>query len=225
MGKVQGLCHFNINIDIDKKYQYISELKGSEKKIKELQKYIKPLIVYRDIDINPLNQSEIQSITMDSSYVTKGLENCSKATLLAATIGEELSNYSQKKYEEEKPWEGFIADHLGSYAVEILVDKFYKYLYGMNISKGLYPSKRLSPGYGDWDLKNQEKILFLLETDPYIKMEESCMLNPIKSITTLIGWTFSPMEEYEEKKTKNLLCEGKYSCSHCRTWACKNKGV
>jgi len=55
--------------------------------------------------------------------------------------------------------------------------------------EGWYLRPRFSPGYGDFDIRHQEKLLALLQADKKIglTMTKSCMLTPTKSVTALIG--------------------------------------
>jgi len=158
--------------------------------------------------------------------VVKGIDKCRKATLLAATIGSELSLYSTKCFSEGKLWEGTIANSLGSYTLEKFVEEFHKFLRQKNLAKGLYSSPRFSPGYGDWSLKDQEKIISILETEPFITVNYSFILEPIKSVTALIGWSDFPREmKYPVGEKKKVLCAGEASCANCKTWACRKNNL
>lgn len=54
---------------------------------------------------------------------------------------------------------------------------------------GLYLKPRFSPGYGDWQLKDQQKILQILNCEKKIglTLTDGYMLMPVKSVTAVIG--------------------------------------
>lgn len=54
---------------------------------------------------------------------------------------------------------------------------------------GLYLKPRFSPGYGDWQLEDQQKILQLLNCEKKIglTLTDGYMLTPVKSVTAVIG--------------------------------------
>lgn len=215
-----------IDCEIDVYINNNKDFKGNTEKVKELKRYIHPIIYYKDIKIHYINKDKIiigdEGFTINSSYVAKGLKNCNKVTLIATTIGDEISSYSEDCYENGYIWESTMCNEIGSNAVEMLIEKFHKYLIKNNLQKGIYSSLRFSPGYGDWLLKDQENMLKILKTSPIITSNSSYMLNPIKSITALIGWSNKPIDfEYPKMKNNKLLCKGKESCENCTTWACQ----
>lgn len=195
----------------------------------DLKKYINPIVYWADMTINHIDEDKIilnqkyeNKIVINSSYLSKGLVNCHKATLITVSIGSELSNYSKNSYEKGDLREWAESDELGSSAVEIVIDKFHNYLIKSNMIKGVYSTLRFSPGYGDWDLKDQSKIINILNISSIVSVNSNFILEPVKSITALIGWSFFPQRlEYPKGIKKKGLCEGVDSCSNCKTWACK----
>ncbi len=211
------LCNISLESEIDEIIEHAPQFKGAKEIIQKLKKYIKPRVYWMD-----LKRKEVVENILHSGYLTKGLQDCEDITFIAVTIGEDLMKYSEKAYEEGKLWESTIANILGSYAVEALIEKFHKSKRQEKMKKGIYSSPRFSPGYGDWDLCNQKHILSLLNTNPDIRVDESYMLHPIKSITAVIGWSFIPKTvEYPKGEKRKGLCEGNTSCAYCKTWACK----
>ncbi|WP_099191910.1 hypothetical protein [Tepidibacter mesophilus] len=220
---VNVLYNFNIDKEMDSIRQSIDELRGLEDEVLKLKKYIKPCIYYKDMKIKSIEKDKVilDEIDIDSAYLSKGLLGCHKVTLIALSIGDELPKYTQKKYLESKFSQSSIADILGSHAVEILIDKFHNYLISKNLLRGVHSSLRFSPGYGDWDLTYQKNILDILETHKDIDVSSNFLLQPIKSVTAIIGWAHQIRERDYPTGYKNDICKGINTCSSCRTWACK----
>ena len=77
-------------------------------------------------------------------------------------------------------------------------------------AEGKYLRPRFSPGYGDFDIRNQEMILRMLQADKSIglTMTDSFMLTPIKSVTAVMGIS---------RKKENCPIQG---CENCRKKDC-----
>ncbi len=214
-----------INPDIESLIKSRPEFKGAKEKIKELWEYIHPIVYWADFSLKVCEEGSVvlgdNLLTINSFYVAKGLKGHTGGTLAAATIGYALPRYSQVCMERGKLWEGTIADMLGSFAVESVVDRFYSSIGKAKKKDGLYPSLRFSPGYGDWSLREQPRLLELLKTGPDIKTGPGCLLEPVKSVTALLGW--SPEQKsgtYPVGNRGKGLCKGEGSCSNCSTWIC-----
>ncbi|SMB86745.1 Vitamin B12 dependent methionine synthase activation region [Desulfonispora thiosulfatigenes DSM 11270] len=228
MGKDKFLANFPLNINIPSLVKENPSLKGAQEKIRKLEKLIQPHIFWQELKINSINEDKVnlalnqEKWTIESVYLSLGLKNCTHVTLLALTIGEGLPNYSQECLKKGLFYEASIADILGSHAVEMLADKFGNYLAQNYLSKGLYPSLRFSPGYGDFELDNQAKISASLNTKDSIKVTDNYLLEPVKSITALIGWSSIPKEKtYPTGEAKKGFCQGGQNCAFCKTWACR----
>lgn len=226
---VQRLNNLPINIDASK----IPSLQGAEKIIKKLKTKLNPVIFIREMKIKDIKNnfitlsnldSEEEIFKINSSYLTLGLKECSQVTFLAATLGETISEYSRLCFQEDKPWEGSVSDIFASHAIEVFLDNIYDFLQKKYLIKGLFPTLRFSPGYGDWALSEQEKILDLLNTTGLIKATEYHLLEPIKSVTALIGWSNRPQKkEYPQGNKGYSFCQGSGNCAFCNTWACMKK--
>lgn len=228
MKKAKTLSNFPLNIDIASLVKNNPELKGAEEKIQNLEKYIHPQVFWRELTVIANQENKVhlrldqEEWIIESVYISLGLKNCTQVTLLALTIGGELPSHSQECLNKGLFYEATIADILGSHAVEILANKFNGYLAQNYLSKGLYPSLRFSPGYGDFELDNQIKIRDLLNIEASIKVTENYLLEPVKSITALIGWSNIPKEKtYPQGDDKKGFCQAGQNCAFCKTWACR----
>jgi hypothetical protein len=228
MPSVHRISGFNFNISLSNMVSSCPELKGAEEKLNNLKELIKPVIYRADMEAEVTVEDRVYldggKFMVESSYLAIGLNSCKRATLMATTIGSRLSEYSRRCIEEGKLWEGTVADLFGSYAVEALTEEFYNFLKRDYILKGMHPSPRYSPGYGDWALEDQKRIVSILKTEPDIKVNSNHMLEPVKSITALIGWSDEPISpDYPVGDSIKGMCRSEHSCSNCKTWACKKQ--
>jgi len=226
LGEVQVLINFFNNLDVVGFASTVPELKGAEKKLSELKTYIQPKVFWRDLVIDNINKSQVYfdfgEMVIESAYVARGLKSCRKATLFVITLGKDLPEYANLCLEEGRLWEATIADILGSHAVEILAERFHAYLKRTKLPNGLFSTLRFSPGYGDWELKEQAKIISYLKAGEVIKVTENHLMEPVKSITALVGWSDFPQEDsYPQGERGRGFCGGSGQCAYCTTWACR----
>ena len=83
---------------------------------------------------------------------------------------------------------GYIYDVVGSEIVEAAADLMQESLEKAMIAAGKKITNRYSPGYCGWDVAEQHK-LFQLLPDNFcrIRLTESALMDPVKSVSGLIG--------------------------------------
>ncbi|MCX6339452.1 MAG: hypothetical protein NTX71_05985 [Candidatus Aureabacteria bacterium] len=124
-----------------------------------------------------------------SGGVAALLDGCTGATLMAATIGPELSSAMDGLMAEKRMTEAMIMDAFGSEAVEGVVNSLCRLLRESDRWRNFIPTRRFSPGYGDWDLSAQREVLEELGAGQIgISLSSSSILIPEKSITAIMGW-------------------------------------
>ena len=122
-----------------------------------------------------------------SGGVAALLDGCASATLMAATIGSALSSAMDGLMVEKRMTEAVIMDAFGSEAVEGVINGLCLRL--KESERESVPTRRFSPGYGDWDLSAQGSVLEELgAAEIGIGVSESSILIPEKSITAIMGW-------------------------------------
>ncbi len=85
--------------------------------------------------------------------------------------------------------EGYILDVIGSLTVESAIDKIQGVFELEMIDAGKRIASRYSPGYCGWALKEQKQFFELFpENHCGIKLSESCLMDPIKSVSGIIGF-------------------------------------
>lgn len=156
----------------------------------------------------------MEHVQIQSRDVANHLQTAVEVTILAITIGHELEQEVNNRFMTGDYTAGLLLDAAGTTAVEQAADEACKYLASEALRMGLSCTSRYSPGYGDWDIKNQPWVLSLSGGKEIgITINESCLLTPRKSITAIIGLvpsTDHPMAS---------LCQPE-SCASCRLTHC-----
>ena len=134
--------------------------------MEELKAKVRERFIYRIFELSQKDGVlQIGDWTIESKGLSRNLKGCgrmAKAVVLQSCAAALLEEYCDDCQEE-------IAKELSC--------------------EGWYLRPRFSPGYGDFDIRHQEKLLALLQADKKIglTMTKSCMLTPTKSVTALIG--------------------------------------
>lgn len=127
-----------------------------------------------------------------SLYFSNAIINLLKGpnylVLGVATIGSSLENRVSKFFTQGEYPRAIALDAVGTVAVESL-GRYIKNLICQEAKEQHFKNTRcFSPGYGDWDI-NQQKIIFqIIPADKIgVKLTESCMILPRKSLSWIIG--------------------------------------
>jgi len=110
------------------------------------------------------------------------------AALFICTAGPEVGERSRRSMKDGDLLRGYVYDVIGSEVVENATDRMQEELRLAVVGKGLKITNRFSPGYCGWDVAEQHK-LFSFFPDNYcgITLTESALMNPVKSVSGLIG--------------------------------------
>ena len=121
-----------------------------------------------------------------SHHLARNLRGCENVIVFAATLGMD-SELQRRRASASSPMQALVLDAMGSAAIEQLCNQFTEYI------RALYPDyshrPRFSPGYGDFSLEAQNKILSVLNAQRMlgISVSESYLMIPQKSVTAIIG--------------------------------------
>lgn len=120
--------------------------------------------------------------------VAKEFRNSSEFALFICTAGKGISNRSQELLTSENPVLGYVFDVLGSMIVETATNQLQKEIMLIAKTKGLAITNRYSPGYCKWSVADQHKLFsFFPENCCGISLTDSALMNPIKSVSGIIG--------------------------------------
>lgn len=127
--------------------------------------------------------------TIESQSIARLLKKSSKVTLFAVTIGDNLSREIERASLAGNMTEAIVFDAIGSTAVEEVTESLNNVLQSRAQLEGYRLTKRFSPGYGDFGLSYQRDIVTLLKGEELgIRLTESFIMLPEKSVTAILGW-------------------------------------
>lgn len=116
------------------------------------------------------------------------LKESERIAVFVCTIGDAVFEESRKLMKKNEMLHGYIYDIFGSLAVENAMEQVQNNLKHEMSKMGLGISNRYSPGYCGWTVAEQTKLFSLLPPGFCgISLTESCLMQPIKSISGIIG--------------------------------------
>ncbi len=183
-----------------------------EEVMEELEKSSLPKSVYREFACEVIgNKVKIGPFSVESSHLSKNLQGCEKAIILAATIGRS-ADLMIKKYSVINMAKASIVQAAGASAIENYVDEVEEEIRKNAEERGFYLRPRFSPGYGDFPLECQKEVFQLLECNKRVglTLTKGNLMMPTKSVTAVIGLT----------REKNQSCHQK-NCSRCEKKDCE----
>ncbi len=132
---------------------------------------------------------EINNITFNiKKIVFQQIKKSDSVALFLCTAGEHIGIMSRKAVQSKDLLKGYIYDVIGSEIVEAAADLMQDELEKSVVSEGKKITNRYSPGYCGWDVAEQFKLFQLLpENYCGIRLTESALMDPVKSISGIIG--------------------------------------
>lgn len=159
---------------------------GYKKKWEEANSSLKDIITEERERIFSLLQPGAVFITLEYEETDRHpiFDNAEKVALCICTAGPEVEKDSARLIRENEILRGVVVDAMGSEAVEEIAGHVDRLIAAEARQLGLWPSKRFSPGYKNWDLEGQ---LFIFEKLPAekigVRLNEFLMMVPRKSVS------------------------------------------
>jgi len=151
----------------------VNEMIGDNRQ--KLEALLQPAAVFRILDYADTNHHPI-------------FEGAVKVALCVCTIGPDLERSSAELISNNEMLQGFVVDAYGSEAAEEVAWQADAAIVETARKLNLWPSKRFSPGYGQWKLEEQRYIFAMLPaTDIGVELTETCMMIPRKSVSFRIN--------------------------------------
>jgi hypothetical protein len=120
--------------------------------------------------------------------VAKEFRESERFALFICTAGKGISQRSKELMAGENPVLGYVYDVLGSMIVEAATDELQKEVQRIAQTLDLKITNRYSPGYCKWSVADQHKLFsFFPENCCGISLTDSALMNPIKSVSGIIG--------------------------------------
>jgi len=140
--------------------------------------------------------------------IARQLRNAEGGALFICTAGAGIGERSKELMAAGDLIEGYILDVIGSVTVEAAIDKIQDSFESELIKAGNKMANRYSPGYCGWALSEQKRFFALFpENHCGIKLSDSCLMDPIKSVSGVIGFG---------KNVKKTA----YECQMCELTTC-----
>ena len=142
--------------------------------------------IHFDIDKKSV---EIGNLSFDIKKIVFGqIKKSDSLAIFLCTAGEEIGIRSRKAMHERDFIKGYIYDVVGSEIVEAAADLMQNELENAVISSGKKITNRYSPGFCEWDVAEQHKLFqFVPDNFCGIRLAESALMDPLKSISGIIG--------------------------------------
>jgi hypothetical protein len=120
--------------------------------------------------------------------VAKEFRNSDCCILFICSAGQGISQHSQKLMTGENAVLGFILDTLGTLVVEEAANQLQLEIKRKVAEKGMKITNRYSPGYCNWSVADQHRLFsFFPENCCGIYLTDSALMNPVKSVSGIIG--------------------------------------
>jgi len=179
------------NFKIEFEEKRILRLIGYKKKPEEVKEPIKTLIAEEKHKLDYLLHPVSIYTIIDYDETNKHLifKDAEKVALCICTIGPELEEEINELMKKNEMTRALILDAFGSEAAEEVAIQSDQILAEKAKEMNLWPSKRFSPGYGKWDIKEQRFIFRIMPAKNIgVRLTESCMMVPRKSISFRINF-------------------------------------
>ncbi len=171
----------------------------------------RPLFGYRIVQGRTTGKQrlELDGVSFHpGSVIAHALKGCDRYIILAATAGDACNDWMHQVKDEGDMLHTYIADAIGSAVADATAQYAERFLAEEALLEGWRITNSYSPGYCDWNVSEQQQLFGLLPSRFCgISLNDSCLMNPIKSISSVMG-----LGANAERKA--------YSCDICKRKDC-----
>jgi hypothetical protein len=148
------------------------------------------LLVSDNFSLDPAGITEVNGVKFNiGKKIAQQLRKAKGVALFLCTAGSGICDKSKELMEKGNMIEGYILDVIGSVTVEAAIDKIQDSFEYELVCKGFKMANRYSPGYCGWSLTEQKQLFELFPNNNCgIKLSGSCLMDPIKSVSGIIGF-------------------------------------
>lgn len=152
-----------------------------------------PKAIYADYSVKTVGEHSV--VLEESGFDILGkssahhLWNAKKVTLFVVTIGQKIERQIDEFTKNANISNAAILDAVGSAAIESCVNFLNDIIDTKAKEAGYKTIRRFSPGYGDWELKEQKGLLNQLNASRIgVTLTNGFLMQPEKSVSGVIGW-------------------------------------
>ncbi len=145
----------------------------------------KGIYVILPVESKSKDKIALKNITLKGKTIAKAMAKAEEIALFVDTIGPALEAEVNRLYQKDEYTKATILDTIGSVAA----DEGAEYLNSIIVEKARKKSTpRFSPGYGNWDLSIQKKLLKVTQASNIgVTCNEAFFMIPRKSVSAAIG--------------------------------------
>ena len=146
------------------------------------------IFTVNDVDVkNGLMKIHDEQFKTDK-IVAGQFKKSEKVAVFVCSIGSAMERWIKETGHNGDPTKSYIADTVASSVTEALADYLHDFIGKKMLTDDMYITNRYSPGYCNWSVAEQQ-ILFSLLPENFcgVKLTESSLMIPIKSISGIIG--------------------------------------
>jgi len=174
------------NIPVTLNDKRILTLIGYRRRPKVIDHSVLKLLVEEKEEAMRLIRPEALFAVLDHSETNRHpiFDHAEKVAFCLCTIGAELEAQSAGYFRSNDTLKGLILDAIGSEAAEGVARHADLALAKLARKMDLWPSKRFSPGYKNWDLSEQKFVFDILPAKEMgVTLNASLMMIPRKSVS------------------------------------------
>jgi len=169
-----------------------------EEVVAEAEELLTPAFSWRTYPVVQVGEGEITlagtDLTVSGPRMVRRLAGAEHLTALAVTCGPALEEAAAVAFARGEYARGAILDAAGSAAAEALADEVNDSVAAEARARGYCLLPRVSPGYADWDLAVQPRLLEAAGAEGLgISLSAALLLIPRKSVTAVIAWMKAPV--------------------------------
>ncbi len=159
-------------------------IKGEMKKAKGLISG-KGIYVILPVESKSKDEIVLKNISLKGEAIARAMAKAKEIALFVDTIGPALETEVNRLYQKDEYTKATILDTIGSVAA----DEGAEYLDSIIVEKAKKRSTpRFSPGYGDWELSIQKRLLEVTQAAKIgVTCNEAFFMIPRKSVSAVIG--------------------------------------
>jgi len=153
-----------------------------------------------------------RDVPLKSRKVAKTFRNSSAAYVFVATVGEKVDRKIHELMKKNSVSDASILDAIASAAVEKTLDQFQSSVDRELARLNLTSTIRFSPGYCDWNIKEQHKIFKSIDARTIgVTLTPSALMHPRKSVSGVFGVTAAG--ETDKRQINPCLLCAKKDCN------------
>jgi len=158
-----------------------------EEEMKKAKGLIRGKGIYIILPVESKSKSEIvlKNISLKGKAIVRAMAKAKEIALFVDTVGPALEAEVNRLYQRDEYTKATILDTIGSVAA----DEGAEYLNLIIVEKVEKKSTpRFSPGYGDWDLSIQKRLLEVIQASKIgVTCNEAFFMIPRKSVSAVVG--------------------------------------